>query len=186
MASLLESPWPAIWFGLCALALLGVAYLNTRRGLLLVLLGVALAISGAGILVEWLVVTDVEEVENTLQEVADALESNDLTRVQSFLDPGADVMRRRTEQYLPLVKVTQVKISDIKVRINRLIAPPTATVQFFGRISFESRSAAVQTPYGNLIRPFTVKLRKSGKRWLLTGYVDGVTNTQFNEPGSSL
>ncbi len=87
MNAFLESAWPALGLGLLALALLGVAWHNTRhRRLPHAMLGVVVAMLLL-LLVQWLVVTDREAVANSLEEMAQALESNDLNRVMAHLAP---------------------------------------------------------------------------------------------------
>lgn len=177
MQWLLESPWPTILFGALVLLLLAVAFFQTRRGALVVAMaGVVVAVS-LGLLVEWLVVTEREAVEDTLYEVAEALESNDVQRVKGHLAPEATFIRQKAEQLLPPVEIEEAHVGGPEITINRFGGAPTATAKFLGRIVYHDRSGTAL--YDNFISEFTVKLRHDGQRWLLTGYVDGTTSTQF-------
>jgi hypothetical protein len=170
MSWLFEDPWPVIWITLVVEALLAAALFNTQsKAVLAGMLGV-LALAGGLLLVERLVVTETEEVEQTLHDVAEALETNDVAAVLTHLAPDAAEIRFAAQGLLPSVNITEAEVgSDLSVRINPLMNPPTATARFMGKISMESGGSR-NIPYEKFIRPFSVTLRKEGDRWLLTGY----------------
>jgi hypothetical protein len=171
MSEFLESPWPAVWLGAIALALLGVAWHNTRDRRLLQGMAGALAVTLILILVEWLVVTDREAVANTLEDVAVALESNDLSRVLAFLAPDADRLRNDAQRYLPGVEISDANIGgDLVVTVNQLTSPPTARATFTGRITGTNVNPGERMPYDNFVRRFTLRLRRDAGRWLLIDY----------------
>lgn len=171
MEMLLESPWPYIWTGVLALVLLGVAFFNTRHPKLLSAMAGVLVVTLLLVLMEWAVVTDRESVENTLEDVALALESNDLDRVMAYMSPTAGNIRNHAQMFLPRIEVSDANVGgDLKVTINRLTSPPTARAEFTGRISFKGRSPGEAFPYDNFVRKFAIKLRQSGDGWLLDEY----------------
>ena len=66
MTTLLEDPMPVIFFGIVAEAILGVVLLQTRRGAVLIAMVAVLVVVLGCVGLERLVVTDTEQVENTL------------------------------------------------------------------------------------------------------------------------
>ncbi len=137
MTALVENPMPIIFFGIIAEAVLGVVLLRTGRGAILwVMLGVLVVVL-AGVGLEWLVVTQAEEVEATLDNVAAALMANDLDRVFQHVAPEAQPSRSRARYAMGLFKLTGVKINNLKIKINRLTSPPSAKARFIGIISAE-------------------------------------------------
>jgi hypothetical protein len=120
--------------------------------------------------VEWLVVTDREHVSNTLEDVADALETNDLDLVMGFIAPEATRLRSDAQTYLPNIVIRDANIGgDLEVTVNRLTNPPTARATFTGRLTGASRGPD-RWPHENFVRKFTLKLRQEEDRWLLTDY----------------
>ena len=174
MMMFLESPWPALVIGAATLALLGVAYHNTGHRRLLTAMFAAVGVTCVLLLVQFLVVTQREAISNTLEDVAVALESNQLETVLGYLAPEADRIRGNARQYLPGVEIGDANIGgDLQVTINRLTNPPSARATFTGRISGVNRSPAERNPYENFVRKFTLTLRQDDERWLITGYEMG-------------
>jgi hypothetical protein len=171
MDAFLESPWPALGLGALALALLGVAWHNTRdRRLLQAMLGV-IAVMLLLLLIQWLVVTDREAVAHALEETAQALESNDLNRVLAHLAPEGDRIRADAQRYLPHVEISDANIGgDLEVTVNRLTSPPSARATFTGRITGVNRIPGETIPYDNFVKKFTLKLREGDSGWLITDY----------------
>ncbi len=168
MTAWLEDPTAALVLGLLAAVVLAVALVRTGRGIhLLALAGVILATLGL-VGLEWLVVTEVERVEATVEAGAAALESNDLPRVLEFCAPEAETPRRAAQWALDHARFTQVKITDLRVTINRLTSPPTATAEVTALLSGRGRGGEFDEPS----RPVSLRLflRPHGDRWLVTGY----------------
>jgi len=171
MTALLESPWPAIVVGVMAAGLLGVAYHNTGNPRLRWAMAGTLAAVLLLLLVEWLVVTDREAIADTLEDVAVALETNDLDAVLAYLAPEGDRIRLDAQRYLPAFEISDANVGgDLEVVVNRVTNPRTARVTFTGRISGASRNLAERSPYENFVRPFTLRLREDEDRWLITDY----------------
>src|SRR5262245_54422670 len=105
MIAFLESPWPALWLGLLAEALLGLAWYQTGNKRLFQAMVGALVVMLLLLALELLVVTDREAVSNTLEDTANAMETNDLNQVLAFIAPEATKLRTDAERYLPNVMV---------------------------------------------------------------------------------
>jgi hypothetical protein len=180
MELLLESPWPALFVGIPVLVLLAIAYTNTRQRRLLTAAGCVLVGMLLMVLLEMFVVTEREAVEQTLEAVAQALESNDLEAVLAHLSPEAASIRAAAMTYLPGVRVSDANVgNDLEVTINRLTSPPTARAEFTGRISFDKQSGPQAVPYNNFVRKFAIKLERSGQQWLLSSY-------ETSQPGRAM
>lgn len=117
-----EQPLTILLLTLGAEAALFAAMVQTGKKLFMpIMAGVALL----GLLllgIEWLVVTDREQVEGTLYDVADAIEANDVDRVIAHLEVGANETAGDARRYMGMLKVGQVKIKD---NLEITIAPQT-------------------------------------------------------------
>jgi hypothetical protein len=171
MQTLLETPWPAIWIGVLLEVLLVVVLLNTRSGRVVAAMGIVSLVVLVMLLVEWLVVTDREAVQNTLAEIETALEANDAGRVLSHLAPESTGMRDAVERYMGRIEITEANVGgDLKITLNRATPRPSARTEFTGRISFEPRNPGELAPYRNYVRKFTVYLEQRDDRWVVTNY----------------
>jgi hypothetical protein len=176
MTTLVENPLPIIFLGIAAEAMLAIAFLNTRQAVFgWVMLGVLIVVL-AGVGLELWIVTDVERVEETLYGAAEALEANDLQRVNQYILPSANRTRTRAELGLEAVELVSVKISSLKIKVDRSATPPTAEAEFTGAARFEPRRRDIY--YKNWAAKFTVVLQLEGDRWLVTDSVN------FQEVGS--
>lgn len=168
MKWLLEDP-TFIWAtGLTALAVLAVMLTRTGRAVILAWMGGAAALLALMLLVEWLVVTEREEVEDTIHRMARALENNDLATLDAHVDPQAGLTRNDVALAMSRYEFSDASINDLDVRMNRLVAPPMATADFMGRVSLHDRQGHV--PQGTLIRRFSVKFSRRDDVWRMVSY----------------
>ena len=169
MAWLFETPWPGFFVCLVAALALGVMLLRTGRGQLLWAMAAVAILAIVLVTVERLVVTDREQVEDTLDRLAAALKKNDAPQVISFISPSNQGLRSYAAQQLKRARIRDAKITgDLSVQIKGRQNPPTATANFIGRI--EAVDLRGRAPYGTFISRFEVQLRNEGGRWLITGY----------------
>jgi hypothetical protein len=172
MVILLENPIPTVVIGVITVAVLGIILVQTgRRWTIAALCGV-LAVTLVLVIMESLIVTDREEVENTLERVADALESNDLDRVLSLISPSrGQAMMADAKNRLPPWTVLEARVgSGLRIELNYLTPVPTAIATFNGRIRVREQAASGLE--GLYARRFTVKLREEDGQWLLYEYAD--------------
>ena len=168
MSTLVENPLPIIFIGVIVEAILAVILVQTGRAVILVAMGVVLLIVLAGVGLEWLVVTERERVEATLDAAAAAVEANDLNRVLKHVSASAGKTRRRAAWALDRIEVLDIKLRNLDITVNRLTSPPTAKARFDGTIEFDDRKG--QFPYRHYHAPFTVELRLENDRWMITGH----------------
>ena len=168
MEILVESLWFYVVIGVIAEAILATALVQTGKGVLLwVMLGVAV-LTGAGVLLEWLVETEQEKVQNTLYGAAEALCTNEPERVFDYIGPQADSVRHDAERALKRIKVTDANFNNLEIEINQMTSPPKAIAKFVGVIRFEDRRK--EFPYQFYKETVNVELRKYGDRWLIVGH----------------
>lgn len=170
MPNLLEDPLPYLFIGVAVEAVLAVLLVKTGRGAFLVAILAVLGVVAAGIAVERFVVTEREQVENALDDLAAALEANDIDGVLSLISPQAANSRSRARWALERIEVQSAKVRNLEVSVNRLTSPPTAKARFYGVILFEDRLG--QIPYQTYAADFSVEFRREADRWVITGHVE--------------
>ena len=181
MTWLLESPWPAITIGVVSEIALAIALVRTGRGALLVAMGIVLLATIGLLGLEWVVVTETEEVEDALGALEVALEANDPEQVLALFSPTSP-RRAEVESVLKRFVVRDARIGrDLELVINHLTSPPSARAYFTGRI--EGHDTRREIPYENLIRKFKVTLRREADRWLIYDYAIQGQTTQRWTPG---
>lgn len=171
MSWLFEDPTTLIVAGLLIEALLVVALVNTRRGAIIWAMAGVLVLMGLGVLIERVVVTDREQIADTLDGVIAALESNDVEGVLRYIDPQAGGMRASVRLALSSAHVSDARVYDLVVTVNHHAQPPTAQAEFTGRVKGRYRGEAGSSD-GMLLRRFTVDFQRDGDRWLMTAYED--------------
>ncbi|MGE0607289.1 MAG: hypothetical protein AB7O62_09365 [Pirellulales bacterium] len=171
MTWLYEDPWPIVWIALPLLAMLGVGYYHSRhRGVLAAIL-TTLALSAAALVIERTVVTEREEIEQTLDAAALAVKQNDLPAVLAFIAPEALAMRSTVQAMLPTLDVADAKVTgNLQIEINSAGKERRATASFIGRLTVNRPKAEGVFLHDNYVRPFTVQLRKEGNRWVMTSF----------------
>ncbi|MEX0678183.1 MAG: hypothetical protein WD063_13960 [Pirellulales bacterium] len=168
MTIFVESPWPATMLCIVLEVILSIIFMRTGRGLVVVAMGVVLAITAAMLVLERTIVTDTEEVEDTLDGIAEALEANDAAAVLAAISPACPKLAQ-ARSALDDVTIRSASVgADLEVRISKLTNPPTATAYFTGRIEGKDNRGTI--PYEHFVRKFKVKLEKRGDRWLVTDY----------------
>lgn len=168
MVIFVESPWPILFIGIAIEAVLAIFLLRTGRGAaLLGMIGVAVFVL-LGLLVEWLVVTDREAVQHTLDAAVAAVEANDIERLLSCISPSAQQARKDARWVLGRVEVKMARINDLEIKVNRLTNPPTATAKF--QAIGTGRDRKGEFPYQTFAQRVTVELRQENDRWLVAGY----------------
>lgn len=168
MTWITEDPWPLLVMGLTLQAMLLVAFFQTRRGLFLAGMLVAGLTSGGLFIAERMIVTEREEVELVLQEVADALVRDDRQGVLDRISPYATHVRAQAEGAMRIFRVTNAKIgNDLVITLNQLTSPPSATAIFLGRLDVESRLGGYQQP---VVRRFTLTFSQEEDGWYIANY----------------
>jgi hypothetical protein len=170
MTWFIESPWPSLAIGFALEVILAIALVRTGRTAIIAAMVVVLAATIGLLALERVVVTEREEVEDTLDAVAAALESNDVPAVLAAFSPNCPRLGE-VKSALSRFTVREARIGgDLEVRINRLTSPPSAATYFTGRI--DGKDSRGEFPYEHMIRKFKVTLERRGDKWLIADYSD--------------
>lgn len=169
---LFEDPTLVIVAIVVTQAILGAFFLATvKKAFLWAMAGLLVPLAGV-LVADYLVVTDREAIESTIRNGVEALEANDLDRVLTFLSPTAVKTRERATWALGIVKFSNIRISDLKIQINRLTQPPTAEVRFFAVFRYEFKEPTPEAIYDVYAARFKVLFEKVDDRWLLTDHYE--------------
>lgn len=171
----IESPWPAAMMCIVLEVILAIVFMRTGRAVVLVAMALVLAATAGMILLEQTIVTDTEQVEDTLHGIAEDLQANDVDAVLASFSPTCPQLAR-VRSSLKDVTVQSASVgADLEVRINKLTSPPSATAYFTGRINAKEKRGTT-IPNENFFRKFKVRLERRGDRWL-------IVDVQDAEPG---
>lgn len=169
MTILLETPWPAILVGIVVEAILGVILLRTGRGVVLVAMGGVVLVVLALVGLQWLVETERERVEATIDRGREALEANDPDAVLACLSPQAESTEGLVRWAMQRVEFTRVRITQLEIgQINELTSPPSVRVRLAAVVEFRDRLG--QFPYNHRPIEFELTLRRYGDRWLIADH----------------
>jgi hypothetical protein len=169
MSLLLESPWPALVIGVIVEAVLAIAFLRTGLAKILIAMAGVLAITLLLLLVERVVVTEFEEIEDTLYAAAAAIEAGDVQRVVDYVSPQAPELKQYAERALRQFTLSEVRIgNDLKVQVNPLASPRSADVHFTVKITGRDRKGSI--PGGTILERADLTLHKIDGRWYVADY----------------
>ena len=169
MTWLVESPWPVLVTGILIEAVLAIALLRTGLAKVIAAMVGVLIVTVLLLLLERVVVTEFEEVEMALDSAATALAQNDVEKVVSFISPEQQSLKSYAERSMRQFKFTDAVVGgDLKVQVNRLTSPPSATAKFTVRLAGKDTRGTI--PYGNLVERVELTLHKIGDRWYVVDY----------------
>ncbi len=163
-----ENTAPVWALGAVLLTMAVIAYVHTRSlNALLAVAGVIL-LTGVGLLVERLVVTQREAVQQSMQELLAAIEADDLPGVLAMIAPSESTMRSDAELLMPQFDINKARATDeIEVTIDRDKSPPTAAATFRFFADVLHRKSGMKGGYFDNVTIFFVE---EGDRWVVTGY----------------
>ena len=169
MTWLVEQRLPIILLGASATLIAAMIVIQTRRIWAIVgLVGVVLLTIGLLVL-EAVVVTEVEEIENTLHAMAAAVERNDLPTALAMFPDDAKSLRHRAEGLLSGFTFSRVKIeNDLQIKIDPEAEPRSARAEFTCNVRAKHRSELI--PYEFVRRKVTISLIWRDDRWTLGDY----------------
>jgi len=176
MTWLFEEPWTIVLGGVVAEIALGLFLLKTGRGSILAAMVGVLVLAAGLLLVERMVVTEREKIQQVLDGVAAATMKNDAEAVQHFIapadaSPAAAALHSYSASILRRFTIRDANIGgDLDIQIDSAANPPLATARFTARVNFKDSKA--QVPYDNYVGKLKVDLRKQGDRWEILDFSD--------------
>jgi hypothetical protein len=188
VTTLFENPLPVLVAGGLLAVLALVVFLARRSGAALLALVGVIALTLLLVLVERLVVTDREHVENALAGVLDAIEANDVSATVEFIDPAAAKIRADAQALMPQIKVEAANAAAVDVTVDDAAQPPAAIARF--RAYLHGTHTASGTPVGYINQQVDLHWVKRGDRWLIDDYtayfegepIDAVGSARGNQP----
>ena len=168
MTWLLENSVP-IWTVGAALGIFAGLVFLTRRTLssLLVLVGLV-GITLLLALLEWLVVTEREEVELATHQLAAAVEANDLPVLLAFLAPTGKQVRHDAEALLPRFQVAKTHVGgQLHVEVDTAVDPRQAISRFRALFDAVDRRTGMKIVYFDEVQLHWIH---QDERWLVTAY----------------
>ncbi len=196
-----NSPVPILLAGLIVGSALAAVYLNTRQRGLLVAGAAVLALVVAGLALERWVKTDREQIAETLDQLASALEADGLPEnsapevvraVNLLISEKAARTRQLAQVNLYLAKITSARYSSLEVKVNKRSIPPSAEVRFDATVSGEGRPPLTDVVnYRTYPLEFVIKMvyerddRYDQPRWLIGNRIRWKIKTlgQGEDPG---
>lgn len=168
MSSIVESPALIVVVGILGAAGFGIALVRTGRGIYLVAIAVVAAITGAGVLLERLIVTEREEVEAVIDSAASAVRRNDMQGVLDHLAPEARPARSLIQWAFGRAVFDDVRITRLEIKVIKTASPPLAKAVITGFVRCRDRLG--EYPYDAVPIDGVLELRKIDGRWRISGY----------------
>jgi hypothetical protein len=163
----LENPLPIWSLGAVCFAIAVIVFLAKRSlGSMLGIVGV-IALTALLLLVESVVVTPSEEVEQSLTQLMAAIEANDIPAVVAKIDPRATAIRKEAETLMPQVKVRETGAASVRVEVDESASPLKATSSFRGRIDGIHARTGARIFFFDQVE---IDWQKSGNGWQITDY----------------
>lgn len=168
MAMFTENPLAVIVMGGVAATAALVFFLARRTGGSLVALASILAVTGLLIVAERVIVTEREEVEQSVAEMFEAIEANDVQRVLASVDPNSN-LPKDVQALMPLIHVEKCRtLSRLDVDLHMDQPPPSAVST--SRVALTGTHASSGTPVGYVNQRVDITWIKPAGRWVVTGY----------------
>jgi hypothetical protein len=171
MTWIVEDAWTILAFGAAVQAILAVILVQSGRRALLFVMAAVLLVTVALLFIEWLVVTDGEQIESVLNDAAAALESDDLAELVLHIatSPEGMALRRELESRLDRIQVTVARIaSKPQITINEYVTPRSATATFMGRLAGNDRTSSAEVVQH--VGRYSISLVQHGNEWRVSGY----------------
>jgi hypothetical protein len=162
-----ESIW--IWAaGAVALTLAGVIYWETRSAKSFYSVIAVLVVTAALLFMESIIESPREAVARALDELAEAVEANDVQGALAFLSPKAVQIRSDVETLMPQVEIEMAHIIDTpSIEVDESVSPMTAVAKVRGVVRGKVKNTSMQ---GTVPDELTIDFEHDGQRWLIRDY----------------
>jgi hypothetical protein len=163
---LLENPVVIGLAGLLLAIAAGVVWIQTGSRAAAVVAAATALVTVVLVYVSLRTETDREQIQRTIDEVAEALADNDFPRVYSYIHSGAvpAVQRARTE--LPNYQFLDARLTRLRsIVVDRRSNPPTAIAEF--NVALELAAQGQKIPIRRLVK---VYFGLENERWLVRDY----------------
>jgi len=177
MTWLVEEPLYIVILGAVTLAFVGYAWMQTGyRALMHAAIGVA-ALTVGLLLLEYLVQTEPEQIEDTIRQIGRDVERNDHETIYSHVYSGAPAVLAEAQREFPRYRFARVVIKrNMEMTFDRDANPPSADVTFNVRVDLVELSTGIDWRIPRFVR---VRMCKEGGRWKVAQY-------SHNEPQAGI
>lgn len=166
MDTLLENPVPIFSVGAVLATFFGMVFLARRSLLPLVGLGAVVLFTSLLLITEMLIVTPREQVEVAIDDILDAIESNDVNGVLAMVDPSATQVRSDVETLMPMVKVEDTGATAVQIECEGR-EPTEALSTFKGRVRGVHAKSGIAVFYFDKVE---LHWTRSKGEWLLDDF----------------
>jgi len=148
MGWLFENPLPAVLMGGLTVAMLGSGWLRTGQKWLLYLMVVVILLTVGAVVLERMVVTDREQIERTLHEIADLVEQNRIDAALEYAYSGSPEIREQAITELGSYRFHRIDIKrNLKIEVFPDHIPPKATAEFNVLVVFSTKDGFLNQEY---------------------------------------
>lgn len=162
-----ENPVAILAIGAVFLTLTGLAFLARRNLVSLSLFMAAMVLTVLLLILEAVIVTPREQVEQSLAEVMQTLENNDVPGVLAKISPASAAFRSDVEAMMPSADIQDTAATSITVEILSPDEPMRATSTFRGKVDGIHRTSGARLFYFDQVE---VDWVKQEDRWLMESY----------------
>lgn len=170
MSTLLEDPLPALVCGGFVELFLLVALWRTGRGVILGWMAGVGLLTGGMVLLERLVVTDREQILESVETLRAAVEKGDIDTALDQIAGEAGNVRQVLSSTLRRYRFSNVRIFQQDITFNRDSKPDGAKVLVSGMVTLCEGSN--KTPIGQFGGSANLHFRRADGRWILTDVTD--------------
>lgn len=165
MNYLFESMLPVLVAGAIGMTIAVMVYLSTGSRGSQIAIGVVLLLTLGGVLTERWIETPREQVGTTLQQLLDAIESNDVPGVLGYLSPQAGNVRSDAETLMPRFDIERANSAgEVEISLDDETNPTEATAKFKGFIYVKEKKSGFRGAYNDGV---TVIFERVGNHWLV-------------------
>lgn len=169
MSDLLDHLYPVVIGSALLAVMCAFGWLKTGYRGLAVATVVLILFSIGMVLLERLTITDREQVEQTMEQIARDVERGDLEKILSHVHPDAPETRNEAAQELPQYKIKSVRIKrGMRIEFHPRHDPPEAVAEF--NVVVTGSDAGELVGESQVPRFVTVRLWKDGDLWKVRSY----------------
>lgn len=169
MEWLTESPVHSIMIGILLTSFFTLMWFISRRRLFLGFSGLAFATMVTAVVAGQLIVTEREQLKRDVFQLAQAVQSNNLNGVVSFVSPDAPNTIRRIQYEMPNYVFRKCRIIGFNyVDVPEEGRPRRASVNFV--VGFDVDATRTYDYNGSGTRRVTLTFEKQGDSWKITDY----------------
>lgn len=171
MTWLFENPWPLLFFGGITLAIIAGGWLQTQRRELIYAFVAAVLVFGGLLALERIVVTEREELQATIEQIAREAEANNVEAMVRHIHSGAPGLKEHLRSRMALVDISKVSVkNNLKAEFSGGEANRKAVTSFNVVVTASDRAGLIKDqPFPRFIE---VTFQKEDGQWRCVDFKD--------------